>query len=115
VKALACHLPAKLGLRFSRLSLRDLRQEVIKRGIVAQISDTTIWRWLSEDAIRPWAHRSWIFPRDPDFAEKADRVLDLYARVWQNTPLGEGEYLVVNCEKNNCFLGLKMSPVFNCK
>src|SRR5205823_6098551 len=29
-----------------------------------------------------WRHRSWIFPRDPDFAGKAGRVLDLYARIW---------------------------------
>jgi len=40
----------------------------------------TIWRWLTEDAIRPWTHRSRIFPRDPDFEAKASRVLDLYAR-----------------------------------
>jgi hypothetical protein len=37
---------------------------VIRRGIVASIGETTIWRWLSRDAIRPWTHRSWIFPRD---------------------------------------------------
>ena len=36
----------------------------------------------SEDAIKPWTHRSWIFPRDPDFAPKAARVLDLYAGEW---------------------------------
>jgi hypothetical protein len=24
---------------------------------------STLWRWLPEDAIRPWRHRSWIFPR----------------------------------------------------
>ena len=40
-------------------------------------------RWLAADAIKPWRHRSWIFPRDPDFAAKAARVLDLYARVWE--------------------------------
>ena len=51
-----------------------------QRGIVASISGTTVWRWLSADAIRPWQHRSWVFPRDPDFAEKAGRVLDLYQR-----------------------------------
>jgi hypothetical protein len=51
------------------------RREVIGRGLVAEISGTTIWRWLAEDAIRPWAHRSWIFPRDPDFEPKAARVL----------------------------------------
>jgi hypothetical protein len=38
----------------------------------------TIWCWLSEDAIRPRHHRSWIFPRYPDLAEKAGRILDLY-------------------------------------
>jgi len=36
-------------------------------------------RWLHADAIKPWRYRSWIFPRDPDFATKAARVLDLYA------------------------------------
>jgi hypothetical protein len=54
---------------------------------VAQISGTTIWRWLSEHAIRPWTHRSWIFPRDPEFEAKAGRVLDLYARSFAGTPL----------------------------
>jgi hypothetical protein len=45
---------------------------------VACIGETTLWRWLTQDAIRPWSHRSWIFPRDPDFQCKAARVLDLY-------------------------------------
>jgi hypothetical protein len=42
--------------------------------LVAQISDVTIWRWLSVDALQPWRHCSWIFPRDPHFAEKAGRA-----------------------------------------
>jgi hypothetical protein len=79
VKALACELPHRLGLPLSRLSLADIRQEVMAQGIVAQVSGTTLWRWLSADALRPWQHRSWILPRDPDFAAKAGRILDLYA------------------------------------
>jgi len=43
----------------------------------------TVWRWLSEEAIKPWQHRSWIFPRDPHFTPKADRILDLYSRRWE--------------------------------
>ncbi|MEU0157153.1 hypothetical protein, partial [Micromonospora fulviviridis] len=35
---------------------------------------------LAADALKPWQHQSWIFIRDPDFAAKATRVLDLYAR-----------------------------------
>ena len=63
------------------------------RGLVASVSGSTLWRWLHEDAIRPWYHRSWIFPRDPDFAGKAGRVLDLYARRWQDRPLKDDEFV----------------------
>ena len=43
------------------------------------------------------ATRSWIFLRDPDFAGKAKRVLDLYARVWAE-PLGADDY-VISCDE----------------
>jgi hypothetical protein len=42
---------------------------------VAQISGVTFWRWLSAEALQAWRHRSWIFPRDAQFAEKAGRTL----------------------------------------
>jgi len=48
VKALACELPHELGLPLSRLSVEDLRREVVRRGIVASIGKATIWRWLSD-------------------------------------------------------------------
>ncbi|MFZ4478754.1 MAG: hypothetical protein ACOYNZ_02545 [Rhodoferax sp.] len=51
--------------------------------LVARISNSTVWRWLHDDAIRPWQHRCWIFPRDPHFQLKAGRILDLYERRWQ--------------------------------
>src|SRR4051795_8339637 len=81
-KALACELPGKLGLLLSRLSIEEIRQHVISQGLVAQISGATLWRWLSGDALCPWKHRSWIFPRDPNFADKAGPILDLYERRW---------------------------------
>ncbi len=70
-------------------------------GLAASISNTTIWRWLSRDAIRPWYHRSWIFPRDPDFAEKAGRILDLYQRVWKGRRLRCDEYVICADEKTS--------------
>lgn len=94
VKAVACELPSRVGLPLSRLSVLDIREEVIRRGLVAQISGTTIWRWLSEDAIRPWTHRSWIFPRDPAFEVKAGQVLDLYARTFEGKQLRRDEYVI---------------------
>jgi hypothetical protein len=56
-------------------------------------------RWLAADAIKPWQHRSWIFPRDPDFAVKAGRVLDLYGRTFDDVPLGDDEYVISADEK----------------
>ena len=73
VKALACELPAKLGLPLSRFSRSELRRHVLAAGIVAEISGVTIWRWLHEDALRPWSRRSWIFPRDPEFRRRGCR------------------------------------------
>ena len=90
VKALACELPAETGAPLARWSCPELAREAVTRGIVASISASTVRRWLAADAIKPWQHRSWIFPRDPDFAAKAARVLDLYARRWDGTPLRPG-------------------------
>jgi hypothetical protein len=99
VKALACELPSELGLPLSRLSCSDIAREAVQRCIVASISGTTVWRWLNADAIKPWSFRSWIFPRDPKFAEKAERVLDLYHGVWEGKPLGPDDYVVSADEK----------------
>ena len=94
VKALACELPAERGVPLSRWSSAEIAREAVARGIVAQISGATVWRWLSEDAIRPWNYRSWIFPRDPDFRAKAGRVLDLYEGRWEGRLLEPGDFVV---------------------
>jgi hypothetical protein len=74
---------------------------VITQGLVAEISGATLWRWLSADALRPWRHRNWIFPRDPDFAAKAGRILDLYDRVWLGRPLRAREFIIPADEKSS--------------
>jgi transposase len=101
VKALACELPATHGVPLSRWSAAELADEAVTAGIVDDISASTVARWLAADAIKPWRHRSWIFPRDPDFAAKAGVVLDLYAGVWQGEPLGEGDYVISADEKTS--------------
>src|SRR6478752_695157 len=71
IKAMACELPVKADQPPARWQCPDLARATVESGIVASISGTTIWRWLSADAIKPWRYRSWIFPRDPDFGAKA--------------------------------------------
>lgn len=82
IKALACELPHEQGVPLSRFSMSELKREAVARGIVAEIGEKTILRWLSEDAIKPWNHRSWIFPPDPDFEVKAGRIPDLHEGLW---------------------------------
>jgi len=101
IKALACELPKDLGLPLSRLSRKEIAQQAVNRGIVASISGTTVWRWLSADAIRPWCYRSWIWPRDPDFERKAGLILDLYHGQWQGEALGAYDYVISADEKTS--------------
>lgn len=79
-------------------------------GLVARISNSTVWRWLHEDAIRPWQHRCWIFPRDPQFAPKAGRILDLYERLWQGQRLGDDEFVLSTDEKTSIQARVRVHP-----
>jgi transposase len=100
IKALACELPAQTGVPLARWSHTELAAEAVGRGVVESISPSTVGRWLRADAIRPWRVRSWIFPRDPDFAVKAGRALDLYDHLCEGQPLGDDEYVISADEKS---------------
>jgi transposase len=100
VKALACSPPQHSDVPLARWSTAELAAEAVAQGLVEAISPATVGRWLAADAIKPWQHRSWIFPRDPEFAAKAARVLDLYQCCWEGTELGEDEYVISADEKS---------------
>ena len=101
VKVLACSLPAEMGVPLARWSHRELAAEALTRKVVDSVSVSTMRRWLLHaDAIKPWQCRSWIFPRDPNFAFKAGRVLDLYDRIWDRQPLTPDEFVISADEKS---------------
>ncbi len=110
MKAIACQLPSERGVPLSRFSSAEIAREAVARGIVEQVSGATVWRWLAEDAIRPWNYRSWIFPRDPDFRVKAARVLDLYAGRWQGKLLHPGELVLCADEKPSIQARARLHP-----
>ena len=116
VKAMACEPPAQREVPLSRWSSAELAAQAAVEALVESVSASTVRRWLAEDAIKPWQYRSWIFPRDPDFAAKAGRVLDRYERIWEGRPLGDDEYVISADEKSQlqalsrCHPGLPPAP-----
>jgi hypothetical protein len=101
VKALACELPARHGAPLARGSVGDVARATRASGLVATISTSTVWRWLHAEAIRPWPHRCWIFPRDPDFVAKAGRILDRSARRWEGQALRDDAFVLSADEKTS--------------
>lgn len=101
VKAAACQPPQASGLPLSRWSCPELAAQVISSGICESISASTVRRWLSQDALKPWQYQSWIFRSDPNFAAKAARVLDLYARQWDANPLTDNDFVISADEKTS--------------
>ena len=110
VKAWACELPAKLGAPLSRWSIVELTRRLCESELCVPVSPSTVWRWLHQDAIRPWLHRCWIFPRDPDFATKAGRILDLYERRWQGRRLQADEFVISADEKTSIQARARIHP-----
>jgi transposase len=101
IKAVACELPCTLDLPFSRLSLSEMQGYVIEQKVVPTISIGKLWSILDKDAIRPWYHHSWLFPRDPCFVKKANPILDLYQGLFQGRPLRAREYILCFDQKTS--------------
>lgn len=87
-KAIACERPQERGEPLGRYSLGDIVLILKRERIVPSISRSSLCRWYQQAALRPWRDHSWLFPRDPQFLEKATVILDLYHGVWQGEPLG---------------------------
>ncbi len=100
VKAMACEPPQQRQVPLSRWNSSELARQAVEQGCVAAVSSATVRRWLAKDAIKPWRYRSWIFPRDPQFAAKAGRVLDLYQRIWDGQDLTDDDYVISADEKS---------------
>jgi hypothetical protein len=63
------------------------------------LSQSSLARFLRQDALKPWQYRYWLFPRDPEFVSRACVILDLYAGFWKGQRLGPDEYLLSADEK----------------
>jgi DDE superfamily endonuclease len=94
-------LPTRREQPLSRYGTADLTRLIAAHPEAPPMSASTIWRILDRDALKPWQHRSWLFPRDPQFAAKAGRVLDLYAGAWEGRPLAPADCIISADEKTS--------------
>jgi hypothetical protein len=113
--ALVCEALHEHEQPLSRFSMTDLLQIVVREQALAGLSHASLGRILAQDALKPWRYRYWLFPRDPDFVQKACVVLDLYAGFWQGQRLGPHEYVLSVDEKTiqvlkRCHEGLPPVP-----
>jgi Transposase. len=100
IQAMACEMIAETEEPLSRQSLADLVRRA-QTTLSKKISRSTVWRMLHESAIKPWQHEHWLFPKDPQFAEKAGPILDLYAGCGKARSLGRTNYVLSMDEKTS--------------
>ena len=79
--ALTCSDPPQ---GHTRWTLTLLEKKVVELGIVEAASDTTIYRTLNKNQIKPHKKKYWVIPPDAnaDFAAGMEVVLDAYARPY---------------------------------
>ena len=99
VIAIVCETLWKHELPLSRFSIADLHRVVTQEESLAGLSHGSLGRFLRQNALKPWRYRYWLFPRDPDFVNKACVILDLYAGFWEGQRLGTDEYVLSADEK----------------
>ncbi len=109
VKVMACELVSETKQPLSRQSLADITARA-QKDLGQPISRSTVWRMLHGDAIKPWRYKYWIFPRDPQFEEKAGPILDLYAGSWEDQPLGPKDYILSGDEKTSIQARVRCQP-----
>lgn len=110
VKAAACDRAGARARGQVYFSIRDLAARVREERALSALAPSTVWEILDRDALKPWQYRSWIFPRDPEFAARAGVALDLYQRIHQGLPLGERDFVFCGDEKPGLLLRTRCHP-----
>jgi transposase len=85
IVALACEPPKLSGRPIDHWTLRELRDEAIKRKIVADISVSYIGRILRQAAVQPHRKKMWLNTTEKD-RQKFQAEVDNVCRTYQEAP-----------------------------
>ena len=85
ILALACEPPEKSGRPITHWTNAELRAEVIKRGIVDDISVSQIGKYLREAVLQPHRRKMWINTTEKDHA-KFQRQVEEVCQTYLDAP-----------------------------
>ena len=86
IVAVACEDPQEAGRPISHWTARELRDEVLRRGLLDTISVRSVGRFLEEADLQPHRSAYWLNarPEDPEaFAAEVQTVCELYQHAPQ--------------------------------
>lgn len=84
ILAVACEDPALSGRPITHWTHRELRDEVLKRGIVECISVSRIGHFLREAALQPHRRKMWLNTKEKDpeaFQQQVEAVCEAYQQA----------------------------------
>lgn len=87
IVAVARARPDTQGVALTRWSLRKLRPHLVEQEIVAEICEETLRQVLRDAGLSHQRTRSWKWSPDPNFKERAERVLGLYREPPEDGPV----------------------------
>jgi transposase len=92
VVKIACERPDELGRSLSQWDCTEIARQLVRDGVVAEISAETVRRILVSHRLKPWRQKTWLspkVPRDAAFAAQVRGICELYTR-----PLGPDEVVL---------------------
>jgi transposase len=110
IKKVALSRPTDHDLPFSTWSLSKLAEFVVAEGVVDDISHEGLRVLLREEGVSFQAIKTFKVSNDPDFEQKKNRVLDLYAIADGTVIAGPDDPTVVFCMDEFGPLNLQPHP-----
>lgn len=99
VVKLACELPEDQARSLSTWTCGELAKALVRDGVVATISASSVQRIMAAEKLKPWRIHHWLstkVPRDDQFRAAVRNVCDLYMRK-----LGDHERVLSLDEKTS--------------
>lgn len=84
IVAVGCEPPSQSGRPITHWTRKELRDEVVKRGIVENISESQVGRYLRDAALQPHRRKMWINTKEKDpevFQQQVEAVCGTYLQA----------------------------------